>query len=169
MTGVTAYGVREGIDIQTIGSGYGQAPQDGAWKASPASDASGQSEEFSMTLTGPLTPGAAYDLSFSVERLTSGAFNGGTVQIGVSTSATHFGTQIASATAPAVGWLLASSSFTAPVAASYLTVRLTTTTSSWVGLDNFVLDASPVPEPAPAAMLGAGSAAIMFLRARRRS
>src|SRR5256885_1760265 len=29
---VTAYGVKEGIDIQTNGSGYGTNPQDGNWK-----------------------------------------------------------------------------------------------------------------------------------------
>lgn len=168
MSGVTAYGTREGIDIQTFNSGYGQAPQEGAWKVSPANQAGGQSEEFSMTLAGPLTPGASYDLSFAIERLASGQFNGGTVEVGVSTTATSFGTQIASATAPANGWLLASGSFLAPTAASYLTVRVITT-FGWVGLDNFVLSASPIPEPASAALLGAGLAAIVFWRARRRS
>ena len=121
-----------------------------------------------MTLAGPLTPGASYDLSFAIERLASGQFNGGTVEVGVSTTATSFGTKIASATAPANGWLLASGSFLAPTAASYLTVRVITT-FGWVGLDNFVLSASPIPEPASAALLGAGLAAIVFWRARRRS
>jgi len=150
---VTAYGVREGIDLQTIGSGYGLAPQNGNWKVSPASDAGGFAEEFSMNLTGALTPGQSYQLDFYIERLQSDVFNGGTVQVGLSSSATVFGTQIASATAPGSGWLLSSTTFAAPNAGSFITVRVTTTQSSWVGLDNFFLTA--VPEPSSCTLLGA--------------
>jgi hypothetical protein len=169
MSGVTAYGARQGIDIQTLGSGYGQAPQNGAWKVSPASDAGGTTEEFSLAMTGPLIVGESYQLSFYIERLTQAPFNGGTVQIGVSSSATSFGTQVALATAPNSGWLLSNSSFLAPIAASYLTVRLTTTQSSWVGLDNFTLTgAAPVPEAGSAALLAAGLAVVGGLQLRRR-
>lgn len=160
MNAVTAFGARQGIDIQTFGSGYGQSPQNGAWKVSPASDAGGQSEEFSMNLTGQMIAGASYQLSFYIERLSNGPFNGGTVQIGVSSSANGFGTQVASATAPSSGWLLSSTSFVSPVAATYLTVRLTTVQSSWVGLDNFVLTGPTVavPEPGTAVLLLMGLA-----------
>lgn len=170
MNGVTAYGAREGIDIQTFGSGFGQTPQNGSWKISPASDANGAAEEFSMTLIGQMVVGASYDLSFYVERLANGQFNGGSVQIGVSTSATSFGTQVAAATAPNGGWLLSTTTFFAPLPASYLTVRVTNTQSSWVGLDNFTLTGpvAAVPEPATTALLLAGLAVIGFASARRR-
>jgi hypothetical protein len=167
MNAVTAYGSRQGIDIQTFGSGYGQAPQNGSWKVSPASDAGGQTEEFSMNLTGQMIAGASYALSFYIERLGNGPFDGGTVQIGVSSSASNFGTQVASATAPGSGWLLSTTSFVSPISASYLTVRLATVQSSWVGLDNFSLTGptAPIPEPATAALLLVGLG-LFTMRAR---
>ncbi len=169
MTGITAFGARQGIDIQTAGSGYGLSPQNGAYKVSPASDSGGTTEAFSLSMIGPLVVGESYQLSFYIERLIQSPFNGGTVQVGVSSSATSFGTQVALATAPNSGWLLSNSSFLAPIAASYLTVRLTTTQSSWVGLDNFVLTgAAPVPEGGTAALLAAGLAVIGGLQTRRR-
>lgn len=168
LTGVTAFGAREGIDIQTIGSGFGLAPQDGDWKVSPASDIGGLSEAFTMDLTGPLTMGESYDLSFYIERLFSGPNDGGTVQIGLSTSATSFGTQIFSATAPASGWLFESTTFLAPNAGSFLSVFVTNDTSSWVGLDNFTLDASAAV-PVPAAFWLFGSALLGLAGMKRRA
>lgn len=162
---VTAYGSRQGIDIQTAGSGYGLAPIDGRWKVSPASDLGGLSEEFSMALSGPLTAGQTYELSFYIERLISGPFDGGTAEVGLSTSDSAFGSLVASATAPGSGWLWVQSSFVAPNAGSFLSVRVTNDKSSWVGLDGFVL--TPVPEPSTYALL-LGGLGLLGLRARRR-
>ncbi len=164
---VTAYGVRQGIDLQTVGSGYGLAPIDGQWKVSPASDLGGIAEEFSMTLSGPLVAGQGYDLDFYIERLVSGPFDGGSVEIGLSTSAISFGTAVASATAPSAGWLLVSSSFIAPNAGSYLTVRVTNDKSSWVGLDGFVLSAVPEPETYALFLGGLGVVGLVARRRRR--
>ena len=164
---VTAFGVRQGIDLQTVGSGYGLAPVDGRWKLSPASDLGGTTEAFSMTLSGPLAIGTSYDLSFYIERLISGPFDGGTVEIGLSTSSTSFGTLIDSATASASGWTQRVSSFIAPNAGSYLTVRMTTAKSSWVGLDNFVLtggNGNNVPEPSALALVGLALAGLALSR-----
>jgi hypothetical protein len=157
LTGVTAFGAREGIDLQTIGSGWGSAPQDGNWKVSPASDFGGTSEAFTMDLTGPLTKGRSYNLSFYIEPLLTGAFQDGTVLIGLSTSATSFGTQIFSATARASGWTLESTTFLAPNSGSFLSVLVTNDVNSWVGLDNFTLESSAAV-PVPAAVWLFGSA-----------
>src|SRR5690349_20482087 len=54
MSAVTAYGVKQGIDIMTAGSPYGSAPQSGNWKVTPSSNASGSKEQFSMTLSSAL-------------------------------------------------------------------------------------------------------------------
>lgn len=168
MSNVTAYGVREGIDIETVDSPYGQAPIDGNWKIAPASDLGGTSEEFSLTLAAPLVAGQSYDLSFYIERQVGLPFDGGSVDIGLSTSATSFGTYLMSATAPDSGWLLAGSSFVAPTAGEYLTVRVTNDKSSWVALDDFVLNVSAVPEPQSVALLLAGLG-VVGLVARRRT
>ena len=155
MSGVTAFGVREGIDIQTIGSGFGLAPQDGLWKISPASDMGGTSEAVSLAMHTPLVAGQSYSLDFYIERLISGPFDGGSVEVGVSGSAFSFGTTVATASAPASGWLHFSDTFVAPTDAMYLTVLVTNGQSSWVGLDNFTL-AAVVPEPGTAVLLAAG-------------
>lgn len=171
LSNVTAFGPRQGIDLQTLGSGYGLAPTDGRWKVSPASDLGGTSEAFSMTLSGALTAGSSYSLSFDIERLISAGFDGGTAEIGLSTSATSFGTLIDSATASSSGWTHHASSFIAPNAGSYLTVRVTTSRSSWVGLDNFVLDGgatSGVPEPGVLALVGLALGGLVLFRRRAR-
>lgn len=165
---VTAFGVREGIDIQTVGTPYGLAPIDGKWKISPASDVGGTAEAFSMTLSGPLVVGQSYDLSFYIERLVSSPWDGGAVQIGLSTSATGFGTYLTSASAPDSGWLHVATTFVAPNAGSYLSVRVTNEKSSWVGLDGFELNAVPVvPEPQTYALLLAGLGVVGLVVRRR--
>lgn len=164
MSSVNAYGIREGIDIQTIGSGYGLAPVDGIWKVSPASDANGTNEELAMALSSPLMTGSGYDLSFYMEALHSGGFNGGHVEIGASTSDSSFGTLVYTSADTVDAWTPVSTSFMAPNAATHLTVRVDTDVSGWVGLDNFVLTASTIPEPTVFGVVVGG----MMLMARRR-
>lgn len=151
---VTAFGIRPGIDLQTIGSGFGQLPQDGSWKVSLCSDLGGEAEAFSLNLIGPLTLGQSYQLDFYIERLQSGNFNGGSVEVGLSSNATVFGTQIASANASIFGWLFSSTTFVAPNAGNFISVRVTTVKDSWVGLDNFVLNPIAVPEPGACTIFG---------------
>jgi hypothetical protein len=162
MSSVTAYGVREGIDIQTVGSGFGVAPQSGNWKVSPASDVGANAEQFSMNLSTPLTAGDRYELKFYFERLLSGTFDGGLAEIGVSNSATSFGTLVYTSAPSINGWTLASTEFIAPTNASFLTVRPDTTGSRWIGLDNFSL--SPVPEPSSLVLLGIASLSVIGAR-----
>lgn len=167
LSNFTAFGVREGIDLQTVGSGFGLAPVDGLWKVSPASDLGGNFEAFSMTLSGPLSVGESYDLSFYIERLISGPFDGGSVEIGLSTSATAFGDLVYTATAADAGWTKHSTSFIASNAGGYVTVRVTTDKSSWVGLDNFVLTGNAsVPGPGSLGLVVLAMAGVGLVRRR---
>ena len=162
MSSVTAYGVRQGIDIQTIGSGWGQAPIDGNFKISPASDQGGNVEEFSMTLSSPLVSGNRYDLSFYMEALNNNVFNGGHVEVGASTSATSFGTLVYTSPNSSPGWTQYSTNFLAPGNSTYLTVRMGNDVSGWVGVDNFILNG--VPEPTVMGLLG--GAMVLLIRRR---
>ena len=154
MSSVTAYGAREGIDIQTTGSGFGAAPQSGNWKVSPAADLGGLIEEFSMDLSGPVIAGLSYTLEFYIERLVNGPFDGGSVDIGLSSSATSFGTSVFTSASSTAGWTLESTTFVASANADFLTVRADTTGNRWVGLDTFSL--TQVPEPSTALLLAFG-------------
>jgi hypothetical protein len=145
LTPLTAFGDKEGIDIMTLGSGYGQNPQNGSWKIAPSSNLGSVREAFSFPLSTPLASGTSYDLSFYFERLVSGQWDGGVVEVGVSTVGSAFGTLVYTSAAAVDGWTHATSTFVSPANAGFLTVRLTTTTSSWVGLDNFsVVQTTPV-------------------------
>lgn len=171
---VTAYGVREGIDLFTGGLSYGLAPQDGLFQVAAASDGGGTAEEFSMELTGSLTVNEFYKLDFYMQKLVEPPYDHGSVEIGLSTNATSFGTLIWSATSPTSGWLLSSTTFQAPNAGSFITVRVTTDDDNWVGLDNFqlnVADVAPSPEPSTftlAALMGILMLSCNGRRRRRR-
>jgi len=175
MSNVTAYGPREGIDIQTdtVAGIFGLAPISGDWKVSPAADLNGTSEEFSLDLNGPINAGTDYDLSFFLEGITNGPFLAGPVEIGLSSSATSFGTQVFTATSTLGVWTQASTTFTAPINASHLTVRVSTSGNHWVALDAFSLVASQtplaatVPEPITAA-LGLMGLGVLGMATRRR-
>jgi hypothetical protein len=145
MSSVTAFGaLAPGIDIQMTGSPYGSSPQSGNWKVSAAAAAGGQSDAFSFALSGFLNSGFSYNLEFYFERLTNSGYDGGTVKIGISSSAASFGTQVFATSPASLGWTLAKTTFVAPHSANFLTVQVDNAGNHWVGLDNFTLDPAPL-------------------------
>lgn len=163
MSAVYSYG-SPGVDILDATSTYGLAPIDGNWKISPFSDTGGvQQEEVAMQLTGPLTVATVYSLSFFAHcdnQFTSGF---GPVEIGVSTTNSSFGTLVyTSGLLSNSTWSLFSTTFAAPVAGSYLTVRAKPGSDTWAHIDGFKLVV--VPEPTSMAVLGLGIAVLVRRR-----
>src|SRR5215208_2980775 len=92
----TAFGTGDEIDLVT-GTDFGIAPESGDWKLGlHTSSLSGFFDAFSFDLSSAIVAGTSYDLELFAalhpDRPT------GTVEIGVSSSATAFGTLVFSAT-----------------------------------------------------------------------
>ncbi|MBI5708498.1 MAG: PEP-CTERM sorting domain-containing protein [Armatimonadetes bacterium] len=163
MSNTTGYGSGGELDIMTT-STYGFAPQSGSWKVGMATGIG--TDAFSFDLSGSILNGTSYTLSFYAAATTAIRPGTGPVDIGISTSATSFGTQVYT-TGTGIsgsGWQYFTTTFTAGINASYLTVQCAPTGGdiSWIHVDNFSLTA--VPEPGSLAVLGLGA----FLLARRR-
>lgn len=170
---VTAFGSAEEIDLVT-GTGFGIAPQSGAWKLGLHSQAIGDNgpDAFSMALSSPILIGTSYDLSFFAARY-QGVLGDlpSSFEIGLSSISTAFGTTIyaAGATSPSV-WDSFSLQFLAPANASYLTMRVTGD-DTYTFVDNFSLDATtttPIPEPSTVLLVGIGIAGMIGRAWRRR-
>jgi hypothetical protein len=168
----TAFGNSSGIgdlgEIDLVTStDFGIAPQDGDWKLGLHEQSLGGQDAFSMSLTEGIVGGSTYDLQFYGALL--GGSPTGTLEIGVSNSATSFGTLVFSGTPlSADSWTLFSALFVAPSNAAFLTVRVTGT-DGYAFVDNFTLEstASAVPEPATLSLFGIGAAAAGLRRWRR--
>src|SRR2546421_3599977 len=92
----TAFGTAQEIDLIT-GTDFGIAPQSGKWKLGIHTQVNPANfDAFSLTLASPLVTGDLYDLSFYATNSPTGFQNAGPgpVEIGLSTSATSFGTLI---------------------------------------------------------------------------
>lgn len=168
MSDSTAFGDAQEIDIIRTGSSYGDAPVDGDWKIGIAAREEGVQDAFSLTLSASLVAGDAYDLSFWAQSFEHGAYVDARISIGVSTSADAFGEWVFT-TAPigSAAWGMVSTTFTAPVQAQFLTVRIDlpddwANDESWAYIDAFTL--AGVPAPGAGAML----AALMLAGPRRR-
>lgn len=160
----TGYGASEELDLYNP-TGYGPPPCEGNWKAAMHSKAAAaMSDAFTLDLSAPLVVGQTYRLSFCA--VTNDDFFGGPgdLNIGISSSATAFGTLIYNTGAIAIGsWTTYSTNFVASSAATYLSVETVATNTGWSHVDDFQVDV--VPEPASLSALAIG--ALALLRRRR--
>ena len=167
VTGFAANGPGE-FDIMTFGGGFGLDPVEGDWHLALEKGAGLGTDQFSFDLTINIVGGTEYDLSFWAAENTT--FSDGTesLQIGISSSATDFGTLVYDAgNPPNDTWTYFATTFTAPADAAFLTVRLTDffdPNGTWVHIDDFRL--SVVPVPGAFALLGVAG---LVSRRRRRA
>jgi len=157
----TAFGDAEEIDLM-LGAPYGLPPVDGKWKLGiHRQSVGGATDAFAFHLSSPLVAGEVYHLDFYAHAETSFDPDVGPVEIGLSSSATSFGTLLFSTGAlSTTSWTHFTHSFMAPSSASFVTVQVGDT-ETWAHIDNFTL----VPEPASMLACGIGLA---ILAARRR-
>ncbi len=153
MPNVTAFGTAQEIDIIT-GTDFGIAPESGNWKLGIHTQTGGPFDAFSMTLSSALVAGNSYSLQFFGAQL-SGSTS--TIQIGVSTSPTSFGTLIFTGSPTSTtAWTQFNTTFAAPVSGSYITVE-NVNIGDYSFVDNFSLTGSTsTPEPSALFLLGTG-------------
>lgn len=133
-------------------------------------------DALTLTLDYVTTAGESYDLSFATAGwLYSDGF--ATLEIGLSTAADSFGTLVYAGAATSIStWNLYSTSFSAPISADFLSVRVQAGTGKAYGfVDAFSLEgpapsggsAVPLPAAAPLALLGLGAMALVGRRRAR--
>jgi hypothetical protein len=159
----TAFGMSQELDLMTLDSVYGSPPPDGLWKVGLHSRAGdGALDAFSLNLSSPVVAGQTYRLRFSAESVTAFDPGLGMVAIGISGSATAFGTGVFSATPSAGSWTQYDQELIAPVNGLYLTVSSVANNNGWTHVDNFQLEA--VPEPAAWAIVALGPVLLAWRR-----
>lgn len=162
----TAFGTSEEIDLVT-GAVWGIAPQSGEWKLGLHQKYSNPTnvDAFSLDLSAAVVSGKYYALQFFAVGHTDDPL--GPVEIGLSDSATSFGTLIFSGTpAGTTEWTQFDYTFSAPVNASFLTVRNATVYDMYVFVDNFSL-VETIPAPSALLLSCAGIGLTNWLRRRR--
>lgn len=166
MNNATAFGGAQEIDVVT-GTSLGIAPQSGSWKVG-VHDQTGTLpfDSFSLDLSSSTIVGTVYTLSFWLAGQGGSAL--GPLEIGLSSSASSFGSLITSASAASASdWTMLSTTFTASSAASFLTFA--PTADSYVFIDNISLTGEPgtVPTPATLALFGLGLAGLGWSRRKK--
>ena len=99
----------------------------------------GASDALSLELSSPLVAGNTYRLMFAAAAVTRFDPHEGSVEVGLSTSATSFGTHVYTGGAVADVWTLHDHSFVAPLAAGYVTIRQDNSLQSWSHVDSVAL------------------------------
>lgn len=157
----TAFSAPEEIDLITT-TGYGSiTPQTGAWMVGLHQNVIGAADALSLTLGTPVVMGQQYYLNFASAHHTQAL--GGTLDIGLSSSATSLGTPVLSVFPGSdTTWTLYGYTFTSPVNANYLTLTVGGV-NGYVFADSIGL--TLVPTPGAAAVFGLAGAAM--LRRRR--
>lgn len=161
----TAYGPSGELDLYTTAT-FLPLPCEGHWKAAlHTKGGTTDVDAFTLDLSGALTPGQSYTLSFCAVSNNDFGVGNGELDIGVSTSATGFGTWVYNTGVIPIGvWTTYTTTFVAPDASVFLSVSSVGSNHGWNHVDDFQLDV--VPEPASICALGLG--ALALLRRRRR-
>jgi hypothetical protein len=129
----TAFGDADGIYLMVHEDCGEPLPQSGATQLGIAKYDNWPNEggvvasAFSFDLSSPIVAGEMYELEFYAYpmHVYTDFYDVGYVEIGISTSPTSFGTLVFTGMPewPENGWTLLSTTFSAPIAATYLTVR----------------------------------------------
>ncbi len=140
MSGCTGYGPQNEIDIMDGGCGYGPTGPAGSTKIGVANNGDPSVDALTMTLTGPLTVGKTYTIKmYLYAHIESWAPVQLPIEVGLSTVAGAQGTVVATLT-PTVGvFTQVSATFTAGVAASYLSVSAAPFFDGWTHIDGVEL------------------------------
>ena len=144
--GITAYGPADEIDSQKSPTNclFGGPPESGQTKLClhrQSAQFGNIGDEFSFQLSSGVVSGSTYTITFYAWSVVSGDPDVGTIDIGLSSVATAFGTPVWTTGQPNTdSWTFMSTSFVAPVSASYLTVRVTPGLQAWIHVDNFALE-----------------------------
>ncbi len=143
MQNSVGFGTASQLDIMDAGCGYG-TPQNGSWMVGMACDINGtMTDAFSLALSAPLVIGNSYTLTYYDSKNPTYATN--PVEIGISTSSTAFGTQVYLSPTPTTTWAQRTVTFTATVAATYITAHVVGNAYSWTHVDDFVLTPNGTP------------------------
>lgn len=159
MANAASFGTTPELDIVT-GLDFGVAPQSGDWKVGMHQLNDTSYDAFSLSLSTPVVAGQQYTVTFWGVGYST--FVPATLLIGLSSSATVFGTEIASGTSTQSStWTEFSETFIAPANASFLTVRIAAPGNGYSFIDNISLT------PAPGALGMLGLAGLAAVRRRR--
>ncbi len=142
MSNTVAYGVANQCDIinaanSSCSIGFGSS-QSGNWFTALAVGISGDADAFTMELCCPLIAGNTYTMSF----WDKGAANEASpnpIVIGVSNANNLQGIPVYTGPVPTIGaWNLRTFTFIAPIAGSFISVEIATSSSpQWTNVDNF--------------------------------
>jgi len=137
MSDATSFGGASEIDIVHSSTSYGTV----SYGSYCVGLTGGAHDSFSLKLAQPLQSGTSYTFTFYVYRPNSYATTPDTSYIGLSTSASTFGTLIYTVAPPSSinAWVQHTVTFTAPNNGQYITVcGKTTGSGTWRWFDNFV-------------------------------